>query len=189
MCQYHNSSIFLIKISSMRANDQNIIQTKKSILSPSFSQSFVLSSLLFLTVVALLFTSPAHANFKCKNAEGKVEYSDRPCGEPFAAATAAPSKPSASLDRLNTLISTYDAKLCEREKLASEVDRASRAGIASGPEWKAKQTTLRDLNDELVAFQDKAGKLARAAGPESPEAQTLRKFQLKLKECSKLKKL
>jgi hypothetical protein len=184
MYQYHNSSIFLIKNSSMRASDQTKTLTTKDYLHPSIA----LLSLCVLTFAVLLFTGSAHANYKCKAADGKIEYSDRPCGEPFAPPAAGPAKTSASLERLNTLITTYDAKLCEREKLASEVDRASRAGIATGPEWKTKQTTLRDLNDEMIAFQDKAGKLARAAGPDSPEALTLRKFQLKLKECAKLKK-
>jgi hypothetical protein len=184
MYQYHNSSIFLIKNSSMRASDQTRILTTKNFFHPSIA----FLSLGVLTLAVLLFTGAAHANYKCKNADGKIEYSDRPCGEPFAPPAAGPVKTSASQERLNTLITTYDAKLCEREKLASEVDRASRAGVANGPEWKAKQTALRDLNDEMVAFQDKAGKLARAAGPDSPEALTLRKFQLKLKDCAKLKK-
>ncbi len=138
-------------------------------------------------VVLVVFASSAQANFKCKADNGKIEYSDRPCGEPFVA-SAGPAKVSPTLERLNTLISSYDARLCEREKLATEVDRAARAGTATGPEWVEKKTKLRDLTDEQGAFQDKANKLARAAGPDSPEAASLRTFQLKLKECAKLKK-
>jgi Domain of unknown function (DUF4124) len=172
----------------MRNQDQSLTITSNSPFHPAKVRTATLLSLSLLALALALFAVPAHANYKCKAADGKIEYSDRPCGEPFATTTTAPVKTSASLERLTTLISTYDAKLCEREKLATEVDRAVRAGVAVGPEWKAKQVTLRDLNDEMVAFQDKAGKLARAAGPDSAEAQTLRKFQLKLKECAKLKK-
>jgi hypothetical protein len=139
-------------------------------------------------VVLVVFASSAQANFKCKGDNGKVEYSDRPCGEPYVAANTGPAKVSPTLERLTTLISSYDTRLCEREKLATEVDRASRAGEANGPEWAEKKSKLRELTDEQAAFQEKAGKLARAAGPDSPEAAAMRAFQIKMKECAKLKK-
>jgi hypothetical protein len=40
----------------------------------------MMTSIILPGLLALLFALPAHADvFKCKNAQGKIEYSDKPC--------------------------------------------------------------------------------------------------------------
>lgn len=150
--------------------------------------------LLVLMAIATLLAQSAFAqSYKCKGADGRIEYSDRPCAtdkdqlsQPRGKGVT--SKPLANpMEQLTAAFKEYESRLCEREKLATEIDIANRAGdIRKSPAaWKVKQDRLSDLNEVMIEFQGKTGKFTRGAGNESPEADALRKFQIKLKECAK----
>ena len=143
--------------------------------------------------LALIFVAlPAEAAFKCQGADGKIEYSDRPCetnkntlDKPNAnkgVQSRAIGNPMAQLEKL---FSDYEPRLCEREKLATELDVANRTGELTKAKdaWRPKQDKLIELNDVMVDFQSRASKVTKAAGNDSPETAALRKFQTSLKTC------
>jgi hypothetical protein len=153
----------------------------------------VFSALLF-TTISLLAGPAAHAAFKCKAADGKIEYSDRPCDTSKDTL----DKPNANkgiqtkaignpLEQLEKLFGEYQPRLCEREKLAAEIDIANRSGelTKNAAAWRPKQDQLLQLNEVQVDFQQRAGKITRPAGNESKEMAALRKFQLGLRDCSR----
>ncbi|MBL8510975.1 MAG: DUF4124 domain-containing protein [Betaproteobacteria bacterium] len=152
---------------------------------------FRLTALLTLSCLSLMAVAQS---YKCQTADGKIEFSDRPCDTNAKSLTKpkadeAAAKPVAKvMDKLVAVFAEFEPRLCEREKLAAEVQMAHRSGeIKKAPEqWKAKQNQLSDLNDALVEFQEKASKLIAQAGNDSDESRALRKFQAKLKDCSKL---
>ena len=145
---------------------------------------------------ALSFTANAQ-NYKCKGADGKIEYSDRPCdtnkeslNQPRAPGGVVSVPATALIVKLENLFIDYEPRLCEREKLATEVDMAQRSGALKSAEavWKPKQERLSFLNDTLIEFQDKAGRITQGTGSDSKEMMAVRKFQRKLKECGDIKK-
>ena len=135
-------------------------------------------------------------NYKCKGTDGKIEYSDRPCDN-NKESLSQPRGPGvvstpavASMTRLETLFTDYEPRLCEREILATEVDIAQRSGELKKADaiWKPKQERLNFLNDTLIEFQEKAGKVTKGTASDSTEMMAVRKFQSKLKDCSTVKK-
>ena len=159
----------------------------------NFGSTIVLSA---LTVFLTLPLSVMAANFKCKSADGKIEYSDRPCdtnkeslSQPRGQGVV--STPTVtSMTRLETLFADYEQRLCERETLATEVDIAQRSGELKKADaiWKPKQERLNFLNDTLIEFQEKAGKVTKGTASDSAEMTAVRKFQRKLKDCGNVKK-
>ena len=152
-----------------------------------------------LTLVLLLvMQSTANAqNYKCKGADGKIEYSDRACDTdkeslskpaPVKGVTTAPA--IASMKQLETLLADYEPRLCERERLAGEVDIAQRSGELKKAEalWKLRVERLNLLNDNLIEFQNKASKVTKGTASDSPEMMAVRNFQRKLKGCAGVKK-
>ena len=149
-----------------------------------------------LLIVALSLLSPSAdaQNYKCKSANGRIEYSDIPCAsdkdvlsQPQAGVVA--SKPLAvPMQQLEIMFKEYETRLCERERLATEIDMANRAGeINKNVDlWKPRQDRLSNLNETLIEFQGKAGKITRATGSDSPESAAMRKYQSKLKDCAKV---
>ena len=162
--------------------------------------NFRSDSLFCLSAVTLFLAMQPNAvadNYKCKGADGKIEYSDRPCdtgkeslGQPRSAGGVVSTPTIAPMARLNALFADYEPRLCEREKLATEIDMARRSGelTESAAAWKPKQEHLNALNDNLIEFQDKAGKVTKGTASDSPEMMAVRKFQSKLKECAQPKK-
>lgn len=153
----------------------------------------------FSTMALLLGISSlvAAQNYKCKSADGKIEYSDRPCdtskellSKPRSAGGVTSTPTIAPMVQLDTLFTDFEPRLCEREKLASEVDMAQRSGALRAAEaiWKPKQERLNFLNDTLIEFQEKAGKVTRGKASDSAEMMAVRKFQSKLKDCGLAKK-
>ena len=148
-------------------------------------------------IITMVIAAPyAYAqSYKCKGADGKIEYGDRPCAsdkdvlaKPAAAkvtlkATAVP------MLQLQSLFADYEDRLCEREKLSMELDQAHRSGEVQKAEatWKPKQDRLSFLNDTLIEFQTKAGKIVKATGADGEESAALRKYQRRLKDCEKIK--
>ena len=137
------------------------------------------------------------ASYKCKAADGKIEYSDRSCdtnkeevSAPKAAGGVVSAPTIAPMRRLETLFADYEPRLCERERLASEIDMAQRSGELKHADarWKLRQERLSILNDTLIEFQDKAGKATKGSASDSPEMMSVRNFQRKLKSCGVLKK-
>ena len=132
------------------------------------------------------------ANYKCKGADGKIEYSDRPCdtGKESLSKSTSASPIVSPMMRLDTLFADYEPRLCEREALASELDIAQRSGELKKAEaiWKPKQERLNLLNDTLIEFQEKAGKVTKGTASDSEEMMAVRKFQRKLKDCGSTKK-
>ncbi len=158
------------------------MRTPKIILILSFL-SIVLSTLNSATAFA--------ENHKCKGADGKIEYSDRPCvAEKSASSTssvASGDKPvSPSIEKLVLLFAEYEERLCERERLANETDRAARNATLHLPAWTAKEAKLRDLNEDLVQFQTKASKFTSGKASDSEETMAVRQFQIKVRKCGKL---
>jgi Domain of unknown function (DUF4124) len=149
------------------------------------------------TILSLVFfANNAHAAYKCQGADGKVEYSDRPCettkntlDKPKTNTGIVTRAIGNPMEQLDKLFVDYHARLCEREKLANEMSDASRKGdIAKQPAmWKVKQDRQIELNEVLVDFQSRAGKITSAAGNDSKETAALRKFQLSLKNCDPTK--
>ncbi len=147
-----------------------------------------------VVTLTLLAQAAIAQSYKCKGADGRIEYSDRPCStdkdvlaQPKSATIT--SKPLAvPMQQLEAAFKEYESRLCEREQLATEIDAANRAGEISknAAAWKPKQDRLSDLNEILIEFQGKTGKITRAAGSDSPESTALRKFQTKLKDCAKV---
>ena len=148
-----------------------------------------------LVVTLMVLAQSAFAqNYKCKSANGRIEYSDIPCAsntdelsKPRGAATT--SKPLAvPMQQLEKLIKEYEKRLCEREQVATEIDIANRAGEISknAAAWRARQDHLSNLNESLVEFQGKASKITRPTGNDSAESAALRKFQAGLKDCAKI---
>ena len=146
-----------------------------------------------------LFTHAAFAqSYKCQGADGRIEYSDRPCDTSKNAlsqpgkASGAPSSsaPAVAMDKLTALFSEYEQRLCERERLATEIDMAHRSNAIATNEavWKPRQERLSFLNDTLVEFQGKAVKFTQPGGPDGEGSKAMRKFQSKLKDCGKLDK-
>jgi len=145
-----------------------------------------------LVLVLLLAAPSAQAAFKCQGADGKIEYSDRACetnkntlDKPTTnkgVQTRAIGKP---MEQLEKLFTDYEPRLCEREKLAAELDVANRSGeVTKAREaWRPKQDKLIELNEVMVDFQLRAGKIAKAGGNDSPETAALRKYQANLKTC------
>lgn len=138
------------------------------------------------------FTSPAQAAYKCQGADGKVEYSDRPCDttkntldKPRTNTGVVTRTIGNPLEQLEKIFVDYEPRLCERDKLATELDMARRKGdIAASPaKWKTKQDRQIELNEVLVDFQARTSKITKAAGNDSAEMAVLRKFQLGLKTC------
>ncbi len=149
----------------------------------------------FALLLLFLCTSALAQSYKCQGADGKIEYSDRPCAEGKSILTDPSKKSGASfkpmvapMERLNALFTEYHDRLCEREKLATEIDIANRNGTMKkgSEEWKAKEERLSLLNDTQVEFQEKAGKIAQPAGLESEESKELRRFRTKLRDCGKI---
>lgn len=152
-----------------------------------------------LTVVLLLaMQSTANAqNYKCKGSDGKIEYRDRACetdkeslSKPRATAGVSTAPAIASMKQLETLLADYEQRLCERERLATEVDIAQRSGELKKAEslWKLRQERLNLLNDNLIEFQSKASKVTKGTASDSPEMMAVRNFQRKLKGCAVVKK-
>lgn len=149
-----------------------------------------------LAVFLALQSAAMAANYKCKGTDGKIEYSDRPCdtskeslSQPRGAGVVS-TPVIASMTRLETLFTDYEPRLCERETLATEVDMAQRSGELkrAEPAWKPKQERLNLLNDTLIEFQEKAGKVTKGTASDSPEMMAVRRFQIKLKGCGSPKK-
>ena len=92
--------------------------------------------------------------------------------------------------RLEALFADFEPRLCERETLATEIDIAQRSGELKTSEatWKPRQERLNLLNDTLIEFQEKAGKVTKGTASDSAEMMAVRKFQRKLKDCGMLKK-
>ncbi|MEQ1515806.1 MAG: DUF4124 domain-containing protein [Usitatibacteraceae bacterium] len=147
-----------------------------------------------LAVVALPTTVHAES-YKCKGADGKIEYSDRACdtskeslSKPKVDAVSGPA--SVPMKQVETLVADYEPGLCERERIASELDAALRSGDlkATPGRWKLRQERLVELNDKQIEFQDKARKITKGMPTDSPELMAVRNFQRKLKTCGVLKK-
>ncbi len=147
---------------------------------------------LMLAIVALIAPVPAIAAFKCQGADGKVEYSDRPCDTNKNTVNAPnankgiQTRPAVNpMEQLEKLFVDYRPRLCEREALSAELDRANRSGEfrKQADVWKPKQDKLLELNDVMVDFQQRASKITKAAGNDSKEMAALRKFQVGLREC------
>lgn len=142
--------------------------------------------------VSSLTIFSAAASHKCLGADGKVEYRDQPCNtaQPTSTSKEKPdviAKASvAPADKFGALFSDYESRLCERERLASEVDRAARSGKAQGADFKVKEDRLRELNEDLIQFQAKLGKLTTGKAFESEEMVNVRQFQAKVRKCGKL---
>lgn len=137
----------------------------------------------------------AAQSYKCKSADGRIEYSDRPCAPDKdmlskPPATGITSKPvSVGIQQLQNLFTEYEDRLCEREKIFLDINKAIISGDIRKPDaaLKVKQERLNFLNDTQTEFQDKASKIVKIAGGESDEATALRKYQRKVKECGKPK--
>ena len=148
--------------------------------------------LLFLSIVfsTLNFSNAAAESHKCKGADGKIEYSDRPCvAEKLAASTSAAvgdKAVSPATEKLNLLFAEYEERLCQRERLSNETDRAARNATLHLPAWAAKEAKLRDLNEDLVQFQTKASKFTSGKASDSEETMAVRQFQIKIRKCGKL---
>jgi Domain of unknown function (DUF4124) len=153
------------------------------------------STLLAMTALCASFTlsvQRAEAAYKCQGADGKVEYSDRPCDtskntlvkprENNSVVSRSVGDPMAQLEKYFV---AYEPRLCEREKVAAEIDGARQRGeIATQPaKWKTKMDRQAELNEVLVEFQARAGKITKAAGNDSHEMMAVRKFQLGLRTC------
>ena len=161
---------------------------------------FWLASVLSFSAFAFFLTMHSvaiAANYKCKGADGKIEYSDRPCDtgkesltQPRSAGGVVSTPTIAPMVRLETLFKDYESRLCEREKLATEIDIAQRSGELKKAEatWKPRQERLSLLNDTLIEFQDKAGKVTKGTASDSTEMMAVRKFQRSLKDCGAAKK-
>lgn len=161
---------------------------------------FWLASVLSFSAFAFFLTMHSvaiAANYKCKGADGKIEYSDRPCDtgkesltQPRSAGGVVSTPTIAPMVRLETLFKDYEPRLCEREKLATEIDIAQRSGELKKAEatWKPRQERLSLLNDTLIEFQDKAGKVTKGTASDSTEMMAVRKFQRSLKDCGAAKK-
>ena len=148
-------------------------------------------SLLTIVLSTLNSDNAIAQNHKCKGADGKVEYSDRPCVADKSASstssTASGDKPvSPSVEKLNLLLAEYEDRLCQRERLSNETDRAARSGTLHLPGWTAKEAKLRDLNEDLVQFQGKASKFTSGKASDSEETMAVRQFQIKVRKCGKL---
>ena len=157
----------------------------------NFSSGAVIGFSALALLLAMQSTAMA-TNYKCKGVDGKIEYSDRPCDTGKESLSKASSAPPivAPLMRLDTLFSDYEPRLCERETLANELDVAQRSGELKKAEaiWKPKQERLNLLNDTLIEFQEKAGKVTKGTASDSEEMMAVRKFQRKLKDCGSTKK-
>jgi hypothetical protein len=151
-----------------------------------------LASSLAVTLFTATLTLSAHAAYKCQGADGKVEYSDRPC-EVSKSTLDQPKMSTGEVTRtvgnpmvqLEKIFVDYFVRLCEREKLSNEMSEANRKGeVAKQPAaWKVKQDKLIELNEVLVDFQARASVITKAAGADSKEMAALRKYQLGLKNC------
>jgi Domain of unknown function (DUF4124) len=151
-----------------------------------------IASSLAVTLLTCTFTLSAHAAYKCQGADGKVEYSDRPCevtkstlDQPKTSTGAVTRTVGNPMVQLEKLFVDYFARLCEREKLANEMSEASRKGeiVKLPAAWKVKQDRQIELNEVLVDFQARASAITKAAGVDSKEMSALRKYQLGLKDC------
>ncbi|NJR72093.1 MAG: hypothetical protein HC782_03145 [Gammaproteobacteria bacterium] len=138
----------------------------------------------------------AHAAYKCQGADGKVEYSDRPCevtkstlDQPKASTGAVTRTVGNPMVQLEKIFVDYFARLCEREKLSGEMSEASRKGdVAKQPAaWKVKQDRLIELNEVLVDFQQRTNAITKAQGSDSKEMAALRKYQSSFKNCDMAK--
>ena len=161
--------------------------------------AFIRGTVVGISALVGILMSPSAAlaaNYKCKGADGKIEYSDRPCDTNKESlsqhqGSSAVSTPAVSpLTRLETLFTDYEPGLCEREALATEVDVAQRSGELKKAEatWKPKQERLSFLNDSLIEFQEKAGKITKGTASDGAEMMAVRRFQRKLKDCGAAKK-
>ncbi|MFN7221608.1 MAG: DUF4124 domain-containing protein [Burkholderiales bacterium] len=148
--------------------------------------------LILLAISTMFAPLPAMAAFKCQGADGKVEYSDRPCDTSKNTVNAPnankgiQSRPAVNpMDQLEKLFTDFRPRLCEREALSAELDRANRSGEFGKQVdvWKPKQDKLLELNDVMVDFQQRASKITKPSGNDSKEMAALRKFQAGLKEC------
>lgn len=154
-------------------------------------------TLLLSVGIALAILAPssyAQAAYKCKSADGKIEYSDRPCDTSKSTLNAPggmradAGKPKVDgIAELQKIFSEFETPLCERERIAGEIDRATRSGElhANRRAWVAKQERLSNLNDQMAIFQERVSKITKPAGVDSAEVAAVRKFQRGLKSCDK----
>jgi len=153
-----------------------------------------ITTVLRAATLVLVFAAPAaQAAFKCQGADGKIEYSDRPCEtnkntleKPTTnkgVQSRAIGNPMAQLEKLFT---DYEPRLCEREALAFQLDAANRSGEVGKARdaWRPRQDKLIELNEVMVDFQLRANKITKPAGNDSAETAALRKFQAGLKTCT-----
>jgi hypothetical protein len=158
------------------------MRTSKIILILSFL-SIVLSTLNSGNAIA--------ENHKCKGADGKIEYSDRPCvaeklASPTSSAASGDKPVSPAIEKLTLLFAEYEERLCQRERLSNETDRAARNSTLHTAGWAVKEAKLRDLNEDLVQFQSKASKFTSGKASDSEETMAVRQFQIKVRKCGKL---
>ena len=154
------------------------------------SKIILILSSLFITFSTLNIRNAVAENHRCKGADGKIEYSDRPCvTEKSASSTSSAASEktlSPAIEKLNLLFAEYEERLCERERLSNETDRAARNGTLQTAGWAAKETKLRDLNEDLVQFQTKTNKITSGKTSDSEETMAVRQFQIKIRKCGKL---
>ena len=158
------------------------------------SKTILILAFLSIIVSTLNISNAAAENHKCKGADGKIEYSDRPCVTEKPALSASSATASAvsekaaspAIEKLNLLFAEYEERLCQRERLANETDRAARNATLHLPGWTAKEAKLRDLNEDLVQFQTKANKFTSGKPSDSEETMAVRQFQIKVRKCGKL---
>lgn len=155
------------------------------------SKIVLIISFLFIILSTINSSNALADHHKCEGADGKIEYSDRPCvAEKLASltsSTASGDKPvSPAIEKLNLLFAEYEDRLCQRERLANETDRAARNAALHLPVWAAKEAKLRDLNEDLVQFQTKASKFTSGKASDSEETMAVRQFQIKVRKCGKL---
>lgn len=128
------------------------------------------------------------SSYKCKAADGKTEYSDRPCVSEKLN-TQKPTDPAAkapptSMEKLTALFAEYEAPLCERELLAAELEKQSRATAEKRAALKPKYDRLTELAETQLVFQSRASKITQAAGSDGAEGVALRRFQSRIKLCT-----
>lgn len=150
-----------------------------------------------LAILLAMQTGAMAESYKCKGADGRIEYSDRSCdtskeslSQPRAGAGVVSAPAVAPMKKLEALFADYEMRLCERERLANEIDLAQRSGELKTAEarWKLRQERLSFLNDTLIEFQEKAAKVTKGAVSDSVEMMAVRNFQRKLKTCGVIKK-
>lgn len=115
-----------------------------------------------LVACACAFAATAHAQtmYKCQNANGKIEYSDRPCwsGSEIKRMTPTGGPTREEIERARMRAAADQQRAVEQERQAAQARKAAQTqALATGGDAAAGATAVRDPGNEKALTHSRTG--------------------------------